>query len=863
MFSSPIKKDDRAISPVVGVAFMIALIIVLSAVIGVVVLDLAGVDEEARAGVNFNEDTEEFTVTWVSEGNAEETYVKVNGSKVDGTTMKSVGDRVVLNVNKDSDISVIGVTENNKHTLIRTTNAARDSLSSGTTPVVVSGGSSAGTLSGVVSFNPPAEGVTVTALDASGNQIDSATTNKKGEFTINDEADSYRLNGYELNTEVKEGTEINISEGDVDTTDGTVEVLMNRTGSGAYNVDSASDLYAIRYSLSEDYVLTRDIDTSHATSWNSGDGFKPIQIGTDSFKGNFNGNYHTISNLEIYTQDYYSGLFGTIDTSGSVTNVSVTNVDVTGQKSNSDTRGGLAGTNNGTIKNAHTTGTVSGNYTNLGGLVGVNNGEITNASSTVTVDGYDKNTIGGLVGANSGGTIKDSSASGDVNGNRNIGGLVGGGSGTITNSTASGDVTGYRQIGGLSGYSKDYINNSSASGSVIGDGSVGGLVGANTENEINNSYATGDVTIDDSSEAGGLVGSNGVVSETPTINNSYATGDVTGVTGATYIGGLVGNNRGTTLNSNASGSVSGSGDDVEVGGLVGYNNGQFDGIINNSSASGSVSGNVTGGLVGNNYGSIDKSYATGSVSGKENVGGIVGFNSNGLYGEGNINNSYATGSVSGNSQVGGIVGKNSGSLDTLYWDTQSTGQSEGVPGGSSKTTGLITSEMTGVSAESNMSDFDFTNDWKTQPSDYPEQRDEAGSYIFYKTNNDWEQGKWSYNSNSVTIENDILKINNTEQYGRPQRYQLNKTIDVSGTNTIDVTTVVTDSGNTKDGSTNSEVRITIYDAADSGRTVASGDGASTDTVTYDVSGVDEIEIQLGHNSQGAWFHMDSIEVTNG
>ena len=140
---------------------------------------------------------------------------------------------------------------------------------------------------------------------------------------------------------------------------------------------------------------------------------------------------------------------------------------------------------------------------------------------------------------------------------------------------------------------------------------------------------------------------------------------------------------------------------------------------------------------------------------------------------------------------------------------------------------------------------------------------ESDAYTFYNTNSDWGQGKWSYNSESVTIENNKLKINKTDQYDNPQRYQLNKTIDVSGTNTIDVTTYVTDSGNTNDSFTNSEVRITIYDAPDSYRTVASGEEPSIDTVTYDVSGEDQVEIQLSHAKNGGWYHMDKIEITEG
>jgi len=125
------------------------------------------------------------------------------------------------------------------------------------------------------------------------------------------------------------------------------------------------------------------------------------------------------------------------------------------------------------------------------------------------------------------------------------------------------------------------------------------------------------------------------------------------VSGADYVGGLVGYNTGTTTNSYATGSVSGT---SYVGGLVGWKS----------------------------AGTIQNSYATGSVSGTDYVGGLVGYNS------GTTTNSYATGSVSGTSYVGGLVGWNNsaGTTTNSYWDTQTTGQASSAGG-----TGLTTAQM--------------------------------------------------------------------------------------------------------------------------------------------------------------------------
>ena len=122
------------------------------------------------------------------------------------------------------------------------------------------------------------------------------------------------------------------------------------------------------------------------------------------------------------------------------------------------------------------------------------------------------------------------------------------------------------------------------------------------------------------------------------------------IKGQSQVAGLVGTNSGTIINCYSRGSVTGTG---LVGGLVGWN---VNGIIENSYATGAVIGGdlEVGGLVGWNAETITNSYATASVSGTgEDVGGLVG--SNGL---GTIENSYATGSVSGVNYVGGLAGWN-------------------------------------------------------------------------------------------------------------------------------------------------------------------------------------------------------------
>ena len=182
---------------------------------------------------------------------------------------------------------------------------------------------------------------------------------------------------------------------------------------------------------------------------------------------------------------------------------------------------------------------------------------------------------------------------------------------------------------------------------------VGGLVGWLEYGTVSNCSFAG--TVSGSSDlVGGLVGMNKYGTA---ISNSSATGNVTG--SGSYVGGLVGENWGSTIiDCSATGIVSGSIDCV--GGLVGFN--RYDLNINtnvsNSYATGDVTGrNRVGGLVGfNDNSTVSTSYATGTVNGSgSSVGGLVGYNDDSA----TVINSFATGNVSGTGdRVGGLVGYN-------------------------------------------------------------------------------------------------------------------------------------------------------------------------------------------------------------
>ena len=145
------------------------------------------------------------------------------------------------------------------------------------------------------------------------------------------------------------------------------------------------------------------------------------------------------------------------------------------------------------------------------------------------------------------------------------------------------------------------------------------------------------------------------------IVNSYFKGDE-------YVGGLIGYSpSGKISNCYSAATVWGK---DNVGGLVGYNGHWMEGCYATGRVYGTGSSGANGGLVGLNTGNIHSSYNTASITGNDYVGGIAGAN------EGQIVDCSNMGAVSGNSYpAGGIAGWNARLLDTCYNDGSVSGQS--------------------------------------------------------------------------------------------------------------------------------------------------------------------------------------------
>ncbi|MEI6481316.1 MAG: choice-of-anchor U domain-containing protein [Candidatus Saccharibacteria bacterium] len=275
-------------------------------------------------------------------------------------------------------------------------------------------------------------------------------------------------------------------------------------------IASCADLQAIDdvedVGTLDTYVLTQDIDCD-------GVDFEPIGYDSNgwdesSFRGIFDGQGHTISNLTIDQGGSWEvGLFYELN-GATVRNLAFQNGSVTG----------------------------GGEVASVAGYV-YNGGSFSDITSNLTINGS-QGEIGGMLGyaeADETGSLQldNLSYTGDITSNGSyVGGLIGynetydGHTTTISHSSASGTISSTDgAVGGLVGYSDLesynnetdeaglYISNSYSQMNIEANGYAGGLVGElytyNSNNEplmlqINSSYASGEINSTDYSS--GLIG---------------------------------------------------------------------------------------------------------------------------------------------------------------------------------------------------------------------------------------------------------------------------------------------------------------------------------------------------------------------
>lgn len=481
----------------------------------------------------------------------------------------------------------------------------------------------------------------------------------------------------------------------------------------------------------------------------------------------------SVSNVIANSQEAMAGGIAGLNDEGAVIDNSESNSAVAGNVATSSGLGGVAGRNEGTLSKVDNLGVTNGGDSEssaVGGIAGINTGSIENAYNESFVTGGEK--TGGLVGINEkSGSLVNAANAGRVEGKgkaqdaaQEIGGLVGYNDGSILNGRNGGNVTGTTYVGGIVGTNRedstltDIINDTSilikgstyvggiagqnagrivdteasrtlSDGVVEGVEYVGGIAGKNTgyiENPHNNiSLRINKDALKDSKPAQYFGGVAGINEQKGTIGNATNLADVT-AEGATYVGGIVGYNKGTLLNlsgnrgnvigANYVGGVAGINEhsltDIDAsntgsvqalqggaGGIFAVNHGDVTNsrLVNDAVVAGGADAGATGGIFAENTANIGKTTLVNGMNaeviGLENVGGLIGTNegtisggrdaSNGYYKDQVYNNGVIEAGTwydkNGNHQIdagevtegageniGGLVGKNTGSVTAAY-----------------------------------------------------------------------------------------------------------------------------------------------------------------------------------------------------
>ena len=268
------------------------------------------------------------------------------------------------------------------------------------------------------------------------------------------------------------------------------------------------------------FTLTADIDMAEEGITN----FTPIGNSTsNTFKGVFDGQGYTISNLTINSSDEYVGLFGHIYNS-TISNVNLDNISIEHNYKNGYTGSLVGRANRVTISSCSVSGKITGNSPYVGGLGGIvaNNSIVTKCSADIELNNtnpYNGVTVGGLI-ATSKSTISECTASGSITVNNsrmeNVGGFIGHNYGSIEECSSSVDIK----------------NNVQAGSFFV----IGGFIGANGGNVTDCIY-TGE--IDDScigGNIGAFIGKSSSSSATLS-GNKYKNNTTTGGTDLSAVGG--------------------------------------------------------------------------------------------------------------------------------------------------------------------------------------------------------------------------------------------------------------------------------------------------------------------------------------
>lgn len=324
--------------------------------------------------------------------------------------------------------------------------------------------------------------------------------------------------------------------------------------------------------------------------------------------------------------------------------------------------GGIAGWNDGSIKNCHTyatLGTQQDGYAYLGGIVGINNGTVTDSAPAASITVRGRYIIGGVAGLNlTNASISYNNSNNmipvTVQANECAGGVAGVNCGSIAlgGTTLQVNITAESYAGGIAG-SNNKRNDKAASiegGNVTGTVTAtknyaGGAAGANYAEITGVALIDGACVRANDQFAGGIAGSNRVGTN----------GQIGTITRCTNNAGPNGNNYTVYATNGNAGGIAGSNESGAQIINAGVDNGVKIGVAKCDAAA--IAANNFGIITGGTVGSCDITFAG------ESIGAVTAINNAGATISDVTLKENANIAFHGPAtNVGGIAGKNAGTI---------------------------------------------------------------------------------------------------------------------------------------------------------------------------------------------------------
>ena len=324
--------------------------------------------------------------------------------------------------------------------------------------------------------------------------------------------------------------------------------------------------------------------------------------------------------------------------------------------------GGIAGWNDGSIKNCSTyatLGTQQDGYAYLGGIVGINNRTVTDSAPAASITVRGRYIIGGVAGLNLTGASITYNTSNNaipvtVQANECAGGVAGVNCGNIAlgGTTLQVNITAESYAGGIAGSNntRNATIASIAGGNVTGTVTAtknyaGGAAGANYANISDVTLIDGACVRANDQFAGGIAGS----------NRAGTNGQIGTITGCTNTAGQTGNNYTVYATNGKAGGIAGSNEKGAQIINAGVDNGVKIGVAKCDAAG--IAANNFGTIQGGTVSSCDITFAG------ESIGAVTAINNAGATISGVMLKENANIAFHGPAtNVGGIAGKNAGTI---------------------------------------------------------------------------------------------------------------------------------------------------------------------------------------------------------